>query len=405
MGQQHMDGKEKLRLFRRFFCGRPDVYAQRLQEGDFIPYGLQVGAYVPRREPKYQLTDSMLIKHMRGDVMLGSYPLLKNGDTNWIAADFDAHNGCALEDALSLSTKLREYGIEPLCNTSKSGVGIHVRIIFAEPIEAWIMRRFMNLFLFDECNLDRLNNGGAYDRCFPAQDALRKDDKKAIGNQIVMPLNQRAAERKGCILLDQRFNPIPLGPATWDFMATHEAEHLFNRKKMMRTLLAFERCNILAGDPKDENVLGAQVENFVPANPEKQYTATSGNKMTRGDLANMVASCKFFHYSVCAPLGYYEWLALASNLAPFAHCGGRETFHDISATDTGVDRHGNDRYNWRITETKFDDVVHEMRPITCASIAREGWQCTHLGSDGQCDKFRSGNGRGPKAPAAVPRFL
>lgn len=400
-----MTGKEKLRLFRRFFTARSDVYAYRLRSNDYLPPGLEVGAYVPRRAPRYKLTDYMIIQHMNGSVLLGAYPLQRNGFCPWIAADFDAGTGNSIDDSLALATALRELKIEPLCNMSKSGRGVHVRLILKEPIQAWILRRFMNVIIFEQCGLDRLSEGGSFDRCFPAQDVLFKDDKKAIGNQIVMPLNMKAAERGGCLLLDRQFNPIPLGPATWDFLEMYEDSHLVTRSHIMRALLALGRVSVVTSDPEEESVLGKKASDYVPTAPEKRCTRTWDNGKTLADLKSMVAHCAFFHYAAERSLSYFEWLALATNLAPFDHCGGRETFHEISQSDTALDARGHPRYEWRNCEQKFEDVVHRLSPITCSKIAKEGWQCPYLGHDGQCNKFRLRNGRGPKAPVAVSKFL
>ena len=138
-----MRKEEKIFYFRRFFCGRDDVYAFRVKDR----------GYRPRRTPDYKLTDAMIIRHMRGEVMLGAYPLLTDGGCDWIAADFDGHHGNAFEHAFRLAEKLREYEIEPLCNTSQSGNGVHVRVIFGDPvfggerIKAWQARSFMNTFI------------------------------------------------------------------------------------------------------------------------------------------------------------------------------------------------------------------------------------------------------------------
>jgi hypothetical protein len=399
-----MEASNKLRIFRKFFTARPDVYAYRLQEGDNIPKNLQIGAYVPRRAPRYRLTDHMIISHMRGDVMLGAYPLQKDGDCPWIAADFDAHNGVSIDDSLALATAFREVGIEPLCCSSKSGLGVHVRLIFDKPIQAWIMRRLVNILVFEECGLERLSDGGAYDRCFPAQDLLRKDDPKAIGNQIVMPLNMKAAERKGCLILDRQFNPIPLGDATWDFLEIYENNHIVTRAQVMSALVKLGRMNVLSTDPENESVLGREAKNFVP-NITKKPSPYAKGMPTTGDLKSMVANCRFFRYALESSLSYFEWLALAANLAPYDHCGGRETFHRISEADNSVDKRGHPRYCEDDCEQKFQDVVSHMQPITCQKIAEEGWQCLYLGGDNQCNKFRRLDGRGPRAPAAVPRFL
>jgi len=167
---------------------------------------------------------------MHGKVMLGAYPILLNGTTRWVAADFDGKNDNAFEESKILSDSLQSFGIETLCNTSQSGNGVHVRLIFQEYIESWIARNLMNAFI--EMNgIRSINDGGAFDRLFPTQDELDLRDPRAIGNQIAMPLHKVAAEeRGGTLLLDNDFSPIPLGDQTVGYAravrSRHETRHL-----------------------------------------------------------------------------------------------------------------------------------------------------------------------------------
>jgi hypothetical protein len=325
---------------------------------------------------------------MKGDIMIGAYPFLADGTCEWVAADFDGHHGNAFEHAKALADTFREYGIDPLCNTSQSGRGVHVRIIFDDPrgdlkpMEVWVARRFMEAFI-EMCELPTLGEGGALDRIFPTQDTL--PGGRSIGNQIAMPLNMEAANtRNGSMLLDQQFNTVPLGEPTWDMIELYDP---VNRLDVVDALGEIGRLDVLEDSPAKRSRGGSfdGRESFQDSNAS--------------DLDMIIGGCEFIQYACESGLTYFEWIALAANLACYDPHGGRALFHKISACDKG-------RYNHETTEKKYENILRTMGgPITCERIASEGWRCPMLGEDGVCNKFRNDFGRGPRAPASIPRFV
>lgn len=358
-----MDDRQKLFYFRRFFCGRDDVYAFRVPGK----------GYRPRRYPEYKLTDKMIIRHMLGDVMLGAYPLMRDGGCDWVAADFDGDNGNAFEEAFKLAEMLLEYDITPICNTSQSGKGVHVRVIFGDGetegrVTAHQARRFMNHFV-KMCGLKRVRDGGAFDRLFPAQDYLH--DSTSIGNQIAMPFNMKAAQdRQGTMLLDRQFKTIPLGEETWDAIELHEP---FSRLDFIDFLLS------------------------LPADKQEVPEGRKGESRIKKSVDNlrfMIENCEFMFHAASGALEYDEWVFLCANLAAYDNMGGRSAFHQLSKPDP--------RYDHEIAEKKYDNIVGKLQPTTCSRIS-EYWPCPFLGPDGQCDKVRL-NGRGARSPAALPHM-
>ena len=382
-----MDNKSKILYFRYFYGGREDVYAFRVPQG----------GYRPRRRKRYNLTDALIISHMQGKVMLGAYPLMRDGTTRWVAADFDGKNNNAFEEARALSEALRSYDIETLCNTSQSGNGVHVRVIFEGYVPAWFARNLMKAFIEKE-GIRKIADGGAFDRLFPTQDELTIDDNSAIGNQIAMPLHMGAAKsRGGSMLLDNEFKPIPLGDETWD------AIELYDRVKRVSigdALQNINRYDLLLTGPER---LRRALERSLPPPPQPSHNrnkSEGGRRRDRNaaDLKKMVEECEFMRYANQGRVEYFEWIALASNFAQFDAVGGRRFFHIASRDD--------ERYDYEQTEKKYDNILRSFNaPITCRKIAQEGWSCPMLGSDGQCDKFRDAYGRGPRAPAAIPFFV
>jgi hypothetical protein len=375
-----MHPKLKLIYFRYFFCGRDDVYAFRVPEG----------GYRPRRRPRFDLTDQMLMRHMQGHIMLGAYPILKDGTTRWVAADFDGKNNNAFEEAFVLKQSLESHGIETLCNTSQSGNGVHVRVIFDKYIEAWLARNLMQAFIDRESILP-IKDGGAFDRLFPTQDELDPHDPKAIGNQIAMPLHKGAAEdRGGSMLLDNDFQRLELGDQTWDHL------ELYERVTRLHVWDAFGEI-----DRQELMTTGTERQQREEER-RKPRMGVSGRRRgyrqsTAADLQYIFANCEFMKHGLTGNLSYDEWWILATILTRFDGHGGRTLWHHISSADP--------RYDVQQAEKKYENILLKMgAPVRCDTISSYGWTCPMMGSDGECNRFRDDQGRGPRTPATICQF-
>lgn len=398
-----MDERQKLFVFRWFFCGRPGLYAKRVL-GDDGNY-----RYKPIRE---ELTDDLIKAHMCGRVILGSYPILEDQTTHWAAADFDGDNGNAFEHASILVNALRRYEIEPLCNVSQSGKGVHVRIIFIDPryadqsnpgvsrpIHAAVARRFMTKVV-EQAELPHLKDGGAFDRVFPSQDYLR--DKTSIGNQIAMPLNKKAAdERGGSMLLGPDFKRIPLSDS-WDAISGYRLIRpidLFDAAEAMgETNFIFECVD------GDNNFLDASKYDGVSR--ESIYERNKKSKRTRSQLEFMVRACDFLRWAKSSTsIPYALWFALASQLIIYDRVGGRDVFQLISSRDTSCDNKGHPRYSPGKTDIQYEKALVSLRcSYTCERIAADGWRCRWLNEHGFCTKFRARDGRMSRSPANLPFY-
>lgn len=387
-----MDQEQKLLHFRYFFVGRDDVMAQRMSNGGY-------------RFLRSPLTNSMIISHLRGDVMLGSYPLQKDGTTRWVAADFDGHNGNAFEEAKVLVDTLRSFDIEPLCNTSQSGRGVHVRVIFSgsrrdvmmgNDFQASIARRFMQEMV-NYSELRHYKDGGAFDRIFPSQDGLITES--SVGSQIAMPLNSRAAkDRNGTMLLDSEFKLIPLNDASWERIELYKWITTGNVFDAVQSIGKYTSVYGEA-DETGRRVYGAEknITTIRKSNPNR--------KVVEADLDFVIENCNFITSAASGTIPYQVWMSLASVFACFDKVGGRAAFHKISSMDPGVDSHGHSRYNPTLAEAKYDNILSTFKsPVTCEYLAQYGWKCPHLGDDTMCKKFRLGDGRGPRTPATVSFF-
>lgn len=388
-----MDRGQKLFHFKYFFTGRQDVFAERTRRD---------GRYFLRRQ---QLTDDDLIRHMRGEVMLGSYPLQLDGNTKWVAVDFDNHHGNALDHTKSFVGFLRNFGIEPIVNTSQSGKGYHVRLIFddparnpliGKPVPGAVARRFM-LTMLEVAELPRLSKGGAWDRVFPSQDTLITP--QSIGNQIGMPLSRLAAtQRGGTLILDRQFKPIPLGDATWDAIEMYQ---LVKNIDIFDASQDMGKLGFVYGDIDDH---GNRVY-------EEKYTngtiadSSSKRHCSRTELKYMISNCDFIKRVSGGDIPYDLWVALASILAIFDSVGGRNEFQQISSRDSGIGKRGKERYDAIATDQKYDNIRTNFKaPVTCKKIAEDGFVCPNMDFNGVCKKFRLRDGRGARTPATAYYF-
>jgi hypothetical protein len=71
-----------------------------------------------------------LAAHLSGQAHIGLYPLLDGDRCWWLAADFDGP--AAMLDALSYLKAARSLGVPVALEVSRSGVGAHVWMFFAD---------------------------------------------------------------------------------------------------------------------------------------------------------------------------------------------------------------------------------------------------------------------------------
>ena len=84
-----MDSQEKINLFNALFKGRTDVFARRWER-----WGTDISGYSPvyadKEKQKYlPLSDYFIEQHLRGNIVMGIYPLLDDNTSWFVAADFD----------------------------------------------------------------------------------------------------------------------------------------------------------------------------------------------------------------------------------------------------------------------------------------------------------------------------
>ena len=103
------------------------------------------------------LTAQVVTAHLSGDLDLGRYPLLDGNLRGWLAADFDGH--AAMPDALAYLKAARAVAVPAVLEVSRSGLGAHVWILFAEPVPAADARELGNGLIREAISLSRRVGG------------------------------------------------------------------------------------------------------------------------------------------------------------------------------------------------------------------------------------------------------
>jgi superfamily II DNA or RNA helicase len=219
---------DRLDVYKSLFKGREDVFALRWEKSGKSSY-MPAYSFAPHRYRQHQikggtfqtftdktflsLTDEQIIKHLKGEQVVGLYPLLKDNTSWFIAADFDEANW--IEECRSFIKICEEYDIPAYLERSRSGKGGHVWIFFEEPYEAFRSRKIIMGFLHKAGVISEFDKNSSFDRLFPNQDY---HSKKGLGNLIALPLNKASMNNGNSCFID----PETLEPFAdqWAFLQT-----------------------------------------------------------------------------------------------------------------------------------------------------------------------------------------
>jgi replicative DNA helicase len=176
-GGGRLSTEELIRELRGLFQCRQTVYALGQPRKD----GSGKFEYFPARDPQgndLPLTDEILKEHLKGNQMVGIYPLIPGDLVGWVAIDFDKGED-PVADAFRQVDKFRSLGFVSHVERSRSGTGAHVWIFFDSLLPASKVRRVV---------IPNLIDATSYDMLFPNQDSA--GDK--YGNLIALPYNGKA---------------------------------------------------------------------------------------------------------------------------------------------------------------------------------------------------------------------
>ena len=211
---------DKVKLFRQLFRGRPDVYPTR-----FVSKKTGKPGYAPACSNKFvpgvcelpkvkcgdctrqafkPVDDAAVLAHLKGQHVMGVYPM-QDDETCWfLAVDFD--KGTWRDDVRAFVQTSRRVGLPVAVERSRSGNGAHVWFFFAAPVPAATARK-MGCHLITETMAGRHELGmDSYDRLFPSQDTMPRG---GFGNLIALPLQHGPRQEGNSVFLDDDLVAFP----------------------------------------------------------------------------------------------------------------------------------------------------------------------------------------------------
>lgn len=222
----------RVKLFRELFRGRTDVYATR-----FVSKKTGKPGYAPACSNKFvrgicelprvkcgdctkqaflPVDDATVLAHLKGQHVMGIYPLLAD-ETCWLlAVDFD--KSCWAEDTRAFLATCRTLGLPALAERSRSGNGAHAWFFFSAPVPASTARK-MGCYLITETMARRHElSMDSYDRLFPNQDTMPHG---GFGNLIALPLQHGPRQEGNSVFLNEDLVAFP-DDQQWSVLASVE---------------------------------------------------------------------------------------------------------------------------------------------------------------------------------------
>lgn len=218
--------QDKIDLFMSLFRGRDDVYAKGWQSKDgrsgYSPVCMNEWARGICEKPRvrcsecanknYAALDSDAVdKHLRGNVVLGMYPMLEDGNCWFLAMDFDDEGW--EKDIFILRQTCIEKNIPIAVERSRSGNGAHAWFFFEDKISAASARKLGTALLTYAMSKRHEIKFSSYDRLFPNQDTLPKG---GFGNLIALPLQLNARKNQNSLFIDEKLVPYD---DQWEYLS------------------------------------------------------------------------------------------------------------------------------------------------------------------------------------------
>ncbi|MEW5841943.1 MAG: DEAD/DEAH box helicase family protein [Bacteroidota bacterium] len=222
---KNFKAEEKIKLFMSLFKGRDDVYAKRWQNKEgksgYSPACLNEWKPGICNKPKIKcadcanqffvvLNEKVIEDHLKGNMVLGLYPMCTDDTCSFLAIDFDGDDW--QKDIAVLRNTCGEFDMPVAIERSRSGKGAHVWFFFEHQISAALARKFGTSLLTYSMSKRHEIKFKSYDRFFPNQNTMPKG---GFGNLIAMPLQMKARKNGNSVFVGEDFKPYA---DQWDFL-------------------------------------------------------------------------------------------------------------------------------------------------------------------------------------------
>ena len=235
---------QKIEAFKQMFSGRNDVYAKRWTsrktgKSGYSPVCRNEWVRNVCQKPNVKCSqcanrellsfdDAIVEKHLRGEEVIGVYPLLSDESCRFLAVDFDGNTW--LEDVNSFRVTCEDEGIPVAIERSRSGNGAHAWIFFEDTIPAFQARKIGTFLITRTMEARYQLDIKSYDRLFPSQDTIPKG---GFGNLIALPFQKEAIKAGNSVFIDAEGNPYK---DQWMYLVEQEKVALADIEKIIEKI-------------------------------------------------------------------------------------------------------------------------------------------------------------------------
>ena len=218
VAETDLTSREKVELFAGLFAGRFDVYATRwasrtdAQKSGYSPKctmryteGCSLKCHLCPHRAYEKVTAGTYYSHLKGDIVMGVYPLLTDNTCRFAVLDFDDSDW--ERDGKAVIKTARKHGIPLVPEISRSACGVHLWLFLSVPMQAAVVRRVLERLIaltIADMGLLKLDS---FDRIIPCQDELPRGNS-SIGNLVALPMQLEAKARGGSVFVDDDLNII-----------------------------------------------------------------------------------------------------------------------------------------------------------------------------------------------------
>ena len=254
------DSLAKINLFMSLFKGRGDVYAKRWENKNkgssgYSPVCLNQWQAGVCGKPKIScskcenksyanLDEKVIENHLRGNIVVGIYPMLQDETCLFLAMDFDEADWQS--DISALRDVCSEFNIPVAVERSRSGKGGHVWFFFEERLSAALARKFGTVLLTVAMSRRHEIQFKSYDRLFPSQDTMPKG---GLGNLIALPLQKAARKNSNSEFVDDNFESHD---DQWAFLSTIQQISEKHLENFISELIDGHELGLLKNDEEEE---------------------------------------------------------------------------------------------------------------------------------------------------------